>query len=108
MKQVEELIERTRLTEEEIAKLIYPSGQTRRAVAQAQQDKIFKDPDLALLVKKELPSIALKKLPELFEVERTKHPEAFIAGVHAYKDALIEDGWKPVIPLANEIKEVGK
>ena len=75
------------------------------AIAQAQRDKIFKDPDLALIVKKELPSIALKKLPELFEIMRTKHPEAFIAGVHSYKDALIEDGWKPVINLA---KKVGK
>ena len=61
MKQVEELIERTKLTPKEITKA-WDSGNRSQdgstaldRIAQVQQNKIFKDPGLALIVKKELP-----------------------------------------------------
>ena len=117
MKEVDELVERTRLTDEEIrAAHPYWNNLSDDAVkrvgviAKAQQDKVLKDPDLALIDRKKEVQVIIRDYFELPGNEfLAKYPdvekEAYWNGEEGEGLMQALEKFKFVIPLA---KEVGK
>jgi len=114
IEEVKELIERVKLTPEEIKEAIYKDSKSKvnwtqvvtprdYKVAQAQLNKVLNDPDLALII---------GGIHEI--IGGGADPEAYVAsgvGVSWERSAPVfgefkRAGYKQVIPLADAIKEI--
>lgn len=124
-KQVKELVERARLTDEDKVKaqrdyiektwqevkvsLDFPLRGYRReeCLLNAQRNKVLYDPDLALIDReRSLPDNPYEEDLYRQPGEEAEYYAGKYNGVEAGKSLMLEAGYLPVIPLADALKEV--
>ena len=105
-KKVEGLVERVRLTDEEISQSWYcakTGGLTlkhrARFVAEAQLNKVLNDPDLALIDRKKVPDEL-----DCVDCLTPEDKECYQCYIYEGFGKAIRTGYLPVIPLAEALK----